>query len=582
MSLPDIIKLIPRNAAALRRTQTADSAITPVAGNPVSTRLESGVGNCYPGLEADLRNLERRFFPFLEVDIDDTEIRIVAVDSSGIDAATTNTTTTTPGTANTPMSAAVAKKYRNLARDISQNRRCTITGINGNFGPFGNQDLSIATLSPPGNTDISTAPPDAWTAIRLLPENTPLTLTIQTSAGSVSLQGKRSPYLSSTGSLAAMFEPGELTQSLCSPWTHDFRDCGCFYWASNHPDIAQPPTPDASEPGVPWLAAVPWERLNRSIGNTPPVPADINEPEELGHYAINHQWQTLNFVLEGRETIRPYKPGKFTALPLASREELQLYLRYAAGLELAAIQEYLSAAYSLLSPAMLAAGDLRNNVTVSFAELMRIAYGEMRHLRAVNNVLLSLNGPAYTPALQVAKTIPDAAGNQSPVRARILDRQAILDFLALEQANTGADKLYARIYATLRQPGFGSDADCQSIRYIMAEGQDHFETFENMQVWLQGFQPSQYLHQNLVQAPASNSTYKALQKAYRSLLEKLYAGYQAGMPQGAVDINSARSDMVAASGFGSAARAVINAGFLLSFDTISDARFTPIAPPPGL
>lgn len=572
MSLPDIIKLVPRNAAALRRAQTADSAIKPVAGNPVSTRLESGVGNCYPGLEADLRNLERRFFPFLEVDIADTEIRIVAVDSTAVTAAA--------------LPDAVAQKYRDLALGISQNQPCIISRINGNFGPFGNHDLNIAQLRPPSatstSTSTSTAPPDAWTAIRLLPENTAISLTIRLGTRSISLEGRRSAYLSGTGSLAAMFEPGELTQSLCSPWTHDFRDCGCFYWASNHPDIAQPPTPDASEPGVPWLAPVPWERLERSIGSTPPSPATTTPPEELGHYAINHQWQSLNFVLEGRETIRPYKPGKFTALPLASREELQLYLRYAAGLELAAIQEYLSAAYSLRSPASLAAGSLRNRVTASFAELMRIAYGEMRHLRAVNNVLQALNGPAYTPALQVAKTIPDAAGNQRPPRARILDPQALLDFLALEQANSGADELYARIYATLRQPGFGSDADCQSIRYIMAEGQDHFETFENMQVWLRDFQPGQYLHQPLVQAPASNSRNQALQNAYRKLLEKLYAGYQAGMPQGAVDINTARGDMVAANGFGSVARAVINAGFLLSFDTISDPRFAPVAPPPGL
>ncbi len=574
MSLPDIIKLVPRNAAALRRAQTADSAIKPVAGNPVSTRLESGVGNCYPGLEADLRNLERRFFPFLEVDIANTEIRIVAVDSTAVTAAA--------------LPDAVAQKYRDLAQGISQNQPCIISRINGNFGPFGNHDLNIAQLRPPSATStstsasVSTAPPDAWTAVRLLPENTAISLTIRLGTRSISLEGSRSAYLSGTGSLAAMFEPGELTQSLCSPWTHDFRDCGCFYWASNHPDIAQPPTPDASEPGVPWLAPVPWERLDRSIGSTPPSPATTTPPEELGHYAINHQWQSLNFVLEGRETIRPYKPGKFTALPLASREELQLYLRYAAGLELAAIQEYLSAAYSLRSPASLAAGSLRNRVTASFAELMRIAYGEMRHLRAVNNVLQALNGPAYTPALQVAKTIPDAAGNQRPPRARILDPQALLDFLALEQANSGADELYARIYATLRQPGFGSDADCQSIRYIMAEGQDHFETFENMQVWLRDFQPGQYLHQPLVQAPASNSSYQALQNAYRKLLEKLYAGYQAGMPQGAVDINTARGDMVAANGFGSVARAVINAGFLLSFDTISDPRFAPVAPPPGL
>ena len=54
-------KIHPRN-----RTAANDQ---PIAGNPVSARLESGVGNCFPGLEFDIRNLERRFFPFLAIDL---------------------------------------------------------------------------------------------------------------------------------------------------------------------------------------------------------------------------------------------------------------------------------------------------------------------------------------------------------------------------------------------------------------------------------------------------------------------------------------------------------------------------------
>src|SRR5215471_17932353 len=52
-----IPKIFPRNLTA--------RAATLVAGNPVTTRLESGVGNCFPGLEFDHRNLDRRFFPGL-------------------------------------------------------------------------------------------------------------------------------------------------------------------------------------------------------------------------------------------------------------------------------------------------------------------------------------------------------------------------------------------------------------------------------------------------------------------------------------------------------------------------------------
>src|SRR6516165_10778971 len=84
-------KFVALNATAARRQQY-------VAGNPVNTRLEAGVGNCFPGLEMDLRNLERRFFPFLEVDfiseLEDNQppphipntIEVVAVDLDGVNA----------------------------------------------------------------------------------------------------------------------------------------------------------------------------------------------------------------------------------------------------------------------------------------------------------------------------------------------------------------------------------------------------------------------------------------------------------------------------------------------------------------
>lgn len=53
----DIKKVFPRNMTA--------RAAYRVAGNPVVTRPEDAVANCYPGLELDVRNLDRRFFPGL-------------------------------------------------------------------------------------------------------------------------------------------------------------------------------------------------------------------------------------------------------------------------------------------------------------------------------------------------------------------------------------------------------------------------------------------------------------------------------------------------------------------------------------
>ncbi|HEY2107139.1 MAG TPA: hypothetical protein VGH29_15175, partial [Candidatus Binataceae bacterium] len=121
-------KFIARNASAAIITDY-------VTGNPVNTRLESGVGNCFPGLELDLRNLERRFFPHLAVDfIDDGTIEVVAVDTDRL-AADPNLTDDQNNT------------YELVAADIGNDRvTWRIDQIDGDFGIFG-KSVTIAKLN---------------------------------------------------------------------------------------------------------------------------------------------------------------------------------------------------------------------------------------------------------------------------------------------------------------------------------------------------------------------------------------------------------------------------------------------------
>src|ERR1700757_4742969 len=71
-------KILPRNLTARASVQ--------VVGNPVTTRLEGGVGNCFPGLEFDHRNLDRRFFPGLVFEFgDNTGGALVQVDTGDPD-----------------------------------------------------------------------------------------------------------------------------------------------------------------------------------------------------------------------------------------------------------------------------------------------------------------------------------------------------------------------------------------------------------------------------------------------------------------------------------------------------------------
>ena len=556
------VKLIPRNVAAFRRGRPPRKAgdVAVVAGNPMSTRLESGVGNCFPGLECDLRNLERRFFPFLEVDIQDTAITIVGVDVAGARAS---------------LSTADAREYARLGTDVDAGRSWHVRTLTGLFGPLGRLTLDIRSLRPPSIGD-GRRPPDAWTAVRLLTEGTEVTLDLSgPRKASMQLKGNRVRYLDDNGALAQIFLPGELTQSLCSPWTHDFRDCGCYYWASNHPDIAQPPLPTPAPSDPAWENAVPWERKDRTIDRLP-RPATARAPTELEYYEINRAWQSLNFVVGRREVIEKFAARQVDGQPLPAAD-LEKYLRYAAGVELAVAHEYLAAAYSLRLPDGLATG-LADDIRAAHAEIMRVAIGEMRHLRAVNDVLRGLAAPGtFKPALQVASAVPgDKPGETRPVVARAATRQAIKDFIDIEAPSVSVDGVYSRILATLVRDG--PHALEQSIRTIMAEGEDHYQTFRSIQEWLNRHpQESDYLRSTRGPPPSDDADHRKLQTLYAALLDELHRGYSVGGTEGTRDINAARADMLGP--IDAAAQAIAQRGFVVTFDRLTDPRFKPIDPP---
>jgi hypothetical protein len=559
------VKLIPRNAAALRRGSTPRM----VAGNPVSTRLESGVGNCFPGLECDLRNLERRFFPFLEVDIDDNRINVVRVDRAAARAARQAG----------KLPASDLALYTRLFNDIRDGRGWRIAQLAGSFGPLGQLTLDVATLQAP-SVGLGRRPPDAWTAIRMLREDSLVVLNLRgPGSASMQLEGNRNRYLDDNGALAGIFAPGELTQSLCSPWTHDFRDCGCYYWASNHPDIARPPLPTPMTSGPQWEVAVPWERRDRTLGTNPPAPARADtDPVELRHMEINASWQMLNFVVGRREIVGPFSVHPIPDDPLAPGAEFERFLRYAAGVELTVAQEYLTAAYSLRLPGGLPE-PLSDDIRAAHAELMRIAIGEMRHLRAVNDVLRLVlpAGAAFTPALQPASQLPGKLpGTFEPAVFKAATKTAIQNFIDIEAPSVSVDSVYARILATLERDSLHDAA--QSVRTIMAEGEDHFETFRAIQVWLSAHQESQYLRSTAGTAPPPNDPdHRKLQTEYLAILERLHQGYTIGNPAGAPNVNGARMNMVGP--LNDAAEKIAARGFLVIFDPVTDPRFAPIGPP---
>lgn len=559
-------KLLPRNLAAFRAGADPAQVRALVPGNPASTLLESGVGNCFPGLEFDMRNLERRFFPFLEVDTDLRRVlQVAAVDLAGAQAAAAAGT----------IDAATLAAYQTLAAATGW----SIRRMAGDFGPLGMLDFDLGQLTF-ASMGQNRLPTDGWTAIRLLKEQSVVTLSLVRQGGQTArIAGRRNRYLDPNGALSTMFAVGELSQSLCSPWTHDFRDCGCYYWATNHPDIALPPLAPAGPPQPSDNVATPWLRADRTSNPPPAATATVTAatPPEIPHNAINRSWQELAVVLERRERVTPYAEEALTAAPLANQPTLVAHLRFAAGVELALMQEYLAAAWSL----KLAAGapePLRGDLRAAFYEVLQVAIDEMRHLRAVNEVLQRVQGIAYTPALQVATQIPVAPGQTRPQSFRALTPAALADFIQVEAPSQSVDSLYARILVTLEaMPKM--DAATQSIRTIMSEGSDHWESFKDVGEWLGRHAPAAYLRAT-VPANAALATHRTLQTRYAALLDKLHAGYAKGLPAGAADVNAARTAMFGNGGIEGALEAVAATGALPHFEPIADPRFSPAPPPP--
>ncbi|MBB2708421.1 hypothetical protein N2597_22540 (plasmid) [Rhizobium sophoriradicis] len=578
-------KLLPRNVTAHRRLSSAITGKQNVAGNPASSRLESGVGNCYPGLECDVRNLERRFVPFIEMDVVAivSEINVVAVDlNAALQAARAGDITS-----------ADFDVYETLSSDLGEGLSLSVSRLEGTFGVLGDLAFDLSELNDK-SFGANRKPPDSWTAVRMLTEGAPLKVSFAREDGStVTLNTKRERYLDDEGALSSIFLPGEMSQSLCSPWTHDFRDCGCHYWASNHPDIVQPIYP-AGGPGVEnqkWTVFVPWQRSDRVISPKPPPSAGPFRPpaeEQLDHHEINHRWEELHIVINARETTMPFEPGVAEGAPLPDRATLLRHLRYAAGVELAVAHEYLAAAFSFRpddDPSLAGAEELADSIRAARAEIMRIAIGEMRHTRAVNDVIRAISPPGtFDPALRVADALPKPGGGYRPVEARVASRAAIDDFIDIEAPSAGVDGLYIDILATLQTPppdmpeGVAEEW-AEAVSSIIAEGEDHFQTFLDIREWLGAFQENQYLRNPAAERPdVAQPDHVALQTAYLGILEDLHTGYAKGRFQGAAEINEARRDMVGA-GLSALASAVAAAGFIVVFDAVADPRFEPVSPP---
>lgn len=548
-----IPRIIPLNLPARARKE--------IAGNPVTSRPESVVANCFPGLEIDHRNLDRRFFPGLTVEF----VTGSQVGSNGLGAKIVGVNPDP----DVPKDPAFARKFEKIQKALADGRQLFLLSLKQ-----GRTEILLRNQKAPQD------PLDGlvvWRLVRSLqPGMVTVTLGERMTGGKkdktyASLRAHRRIYQKENMIIPETYPVGEMNQSLCSPWQHDFRDCACNYWASNHPDIVlgndseqlpqQPPGVGSAEPATRNLI---WLRSEQASPVAARETKEQCRPFEMDHYEINRRWQELPVVLEGYAMRTVYIPEETAnAEPFANEKELVDKLHGLAAMEHALALEYLYARYSVIEGNSLKP-KLRPHAEYVAHELLMIASSEMMHLRWANQLLWELRHnrpgsgtkPTPEPELRIATSVPHGEKSPREVKMRSLTK-AIDDFIAAEKYSATLDGQYARVFATLQYDYPPSLAELASR--IIADGVSHYVRFREIKTILlshatSGKAPGEALRVPFVReiepvpkgkrSKKIQKDLKTMQGFYREIFSNLKYAYHSGDPEHRESIADARKAML--------------------------------------
>ncbi|UAB87930.1 hypothetical protein I5192_11875 [Ruegeria sp. SCSIO 43209] len=489
---PGQIRVKPRNLTA--------RAAYKVPGNPDNTRLDGSVGNCFPGLEMDVRNLDRRFFPGLVFNAARVPLNPVPVapkNSQGFHLVF------------------VDYFYDPMLPDNSPEEwvQTLLEAYSGDIGAKLSQGRWFLSWVEQSGKRITFQEKDGtpydglmiWRFIRSLEhgDDKPVSIALErrnhegiVDTEQVVLHGFRRQYRTEAGVFSEAYDPGELTQSLCNPWSHDFRDCGCHYWPSNHPDVVmaevahddqlpsgQSKNPIEAETYLDWLRSDKSPSGNVAALNT----VEQNRPYQIDHYQVNQMWSELPIVVEGRETgevyeVDPEMPGvEPYDTPQAMIEDLKTRL---AAMEMTLSLQYLYAYFSLADPETADTRKwptLKDDLIFARRSVLEVAIGEMTHMRWANQLLWELEPEGYEPILTPSETLPAGKGKTQPRALRPLTAQALADFIEIERPGGFIDRAYAQCVATLEQEDLFPERRLYALAVrIDTDGDEHFLRFSQM------------------------------------------------------------------------------------------------------
>lgn len=215
------------------------------AGNPPSTLPHTAISNAFPGLEMDFRNVWKLIL--VGIELHESSNLVVAVEKGA------------------------PPEARKLVKGNGY-RLLRVEGVEVTVpvtGPM--QDGGTASVPLPDNTFKDERMPLEWSnalaevvhkhsgkqvkcVFASLPDGKheiELSLTVRPFFDEGEVEGEHVRRAVISKELAP---PGALTQSLCSPWQNDYRECACFYWAATRPDYVNVEArPDGTSAGNNWM-----------------------------------------------------------------------------------------------------------------------------------------------------------------------------------------------------------------------------------------------------------------------------------------------------------------------------------------
>jgi hypothetical protein len=251
-------------------------------GNPPVAHPSSAISNAFPGLEMDFRNVWRRIF--VGIVLHEADNFVVDVE---------------PG-ASAKLRALIGQRL------ISVNGVSVIGVLQGPAQSRG----AVVPLPPnenaPANDPMAGKTNLEWSncladALQMHGKSVNCVFVPQGGGGQTKISLKVRPFFEAgTGVIKReLLEPGELTQSLCSPWQNDYRECSCYYWAASRPDYVNVEARvDGTSAGHNWL-----QRDRNAAADKVYIVDDFADQRLVTYEQLFQSWEhLLKFEIGGSDS----------------------------------------------------------------------------------------------------------------------------------------------------------------------------------------------------------------------------------------------------------------------------------------